>query len=106
LGFFDSLESVSPSPLEGDTGFSLLVVLVSDEDESPVALALDVDELLADSAPGLPGLDSSPSRPTPLVSFVAEAATIFAISRSCLPSARTHWFQSSARMSGQSSGSS
>jgi DNA-binding transcriptional regulator LsrR (DeoR family) len=36
LGFFESLESVSPSPLEGDAGSSLLAALLPDEDVLPV----------------------------------------------------------------------
>ena len=105
LGFFESLESVSPSPLEGGTGSSLLfgVALLPDENELPVALALDEDELDVDSSPGL---DSLASLPASLVSFAAAAAVILAICRSCLPSERTNWFQSRARMRGQSSGSS
>jgi hypothetical protein len=71
LGFFESLESVSPSPLQGDTGSSLLAALLPD-DELPVACEPDEDELDVDSAPGL---DSLASLPASLVSFAA-AATV------------------------------
>jgi hypothetical protein len=103
LGFVESLESVSPSPLQGDTGSSLLAALLPVEGVLPVAWGSDEDELDVDSAPGL---DSLASLPASLVSFAAAAAVILAISRSCLPSERTNWFQSRARMRGQSSGSS
>ena len=103
MGFFESLGSVSPSPLEGDAGSSLPAALLPDEDVLPVVWEPDEDVLDVDSAPGL---DSLASLPASLVSFAAAAAVILAISRSCLPSERTNWFQSRARMRGQSSGSS
>jgi hypothetical protein len=102
LGFLESLEPVSPSPLERDTGSSLLAALLPDGDVLPVALVLDEDRLDVDSAPAL---DSRASQPASLASFAAAAAVILLAMRSCLPSARTIWFQTRAQARDQSSDS-